>query len=1420
MDFKEVCNFFGGSIFPEEPRCDYPDVMRRLNELDRSLNSAVGTTTTEGRAALLLLRIVHLILTGKHKKASELINELSRYTITHGLPDRWRFRAGGYALLNTIHILFPPLGRSYTVAHGPSSLLVEDLFFSRHEEDSPFKTLLRAGEDMRSAMGFLDQFEFDLFICMYIVSKAIHDVPASDIGRFNTVVAPSDSPSNVSISIRGRNLRIRDVAATADAEGLPIVSRNIDRLSLEFDRARKAVYFAKDIKHLYQRYSAASDEVGLASLMLMIGDNIVSEPRTSPLCLNMVLQEQHHPSQLGRSWKLPQEPLLPESFAEQFGFAARLFAPEIHDLLDTPFKIQNGLIRQDTQPVLVSINRIHSAFDLYARAEQIYLARGIYRGAALAQLRKVCLLNMHTIQPGYTFGEADTFHEPIAKTISMLHDTLHHCGDPMLENLCSVHMEIWKVKFKVSYGKPWIDGWANENLTFVFTRSLGLLAHQVGLYYRYACGYYRFSVRCLQLAHIIFAHVVTSDNGVNPGPLKSCFFDAAESLVDTQVSCGHFSDAQVQVSLLQSVLPELCRHYERAGMVMPFRKVICRDLKFLFQKRMLQRVLNMYAKTAATSEFLSKSAMDLLVAQIHESAKNKGETDWIIAQVEYINFLDSNKSQDSVIPTISGTGIENSFDLQFLDHDDSEVKVDMALKLIEKWSKLENVENATVICISTLTSLVTDCLSSVEVQDTSELEAFLEDRSLLKPFSSGRKVAFSCSETCLELCVRAKLWALAKTWLERLEILAPGFSTGVHCPTRFWPWQRRLWLGLILEAEGDYHSALQAYIESSVFALDDYPVDNNVEEQRSLFNIPDMGRISTSIARMYLWLGKVGYDVPDIGGIFSGEYNLLPQSRHEGYAEFCALTILEWRKAQHITDILAIDRTDIAADKKARWFNSYRDLRLYIELRSLGPLRNLSEEKEFDGLRSKVNNFSSEVKTGSGLVSAARELRRGLSVTSMQEALGGGTVAVFTCLSEDGLGLFCFNATNMLHASWNPDACQAYISRKVRTYLGIMNEQKLDAKSEDLLAISHALSNVILKPIKDILRIYTHIVFVPSGDIAQFPLNSLLLDEEYVAFSKHISQVPNMAFYHHHSQSKGRTKIERFTAMAKPGSLREEVLEGGEVRLPMGGIEALIASEIFDRSPINAADMTRQDFRDELQESNFMHICTHGYLKIGRPSTSYLSLKERLRVVDLTGVISNAKAVIFSACLSGSGRSYSSDDIAGFSHAVLASGVQVFAGCLWQVNELTTMLHMVIFYSGFRLVYLAQGNSFVFLQLWTWATRLLARLDIVSARRLLRAIVDLWDRADLHGRAPGKFVNRGKKRLLDAIDDLTNDVGEPLVDFSHPYVWAPFSVLGFADFCMEVSTADEEVTKQKHRHVELDKFGLDDLLKVISYDWT
>ena len=740
--------------------------------------------------------------------------------------------------------------------------------------------------------------------------------------------------------------------------------------------------------------------------MMMIGDNIVSGTRTSPLALNMVLEEWQNQSPLYTIWRGQQEPLLPESIVAELGLTARQFEPEIHVLIDTPFTRGRYKIR-DTEPTLISHTRIHSAYDLYSEAEQIYLAHGIRRGAGLAQLRKFCVLHMHILQPAYVWAEDDTFHEPMAKLPRKLDDTVYGCGDPMLEKICLIHAAIWNIRHDGWHDGFWVNGWAQENLTFVFTRLWGLIARQIGQYYHYFCGSYRLSVRCLQIAYGVFAQV----GDRNPGLLASCLSDAAESLIDTQTYFGHFSDAQGEMTLLQTILAHLCMCYEEAEKAMPFRKVICKKLKLklLFQKRTLQRFLLMYARTAATSKFLSESTMRALIAQIHESVNSKQDVDWAITQSKYLDFLISCQIKDSAISsTILGTCIESDFELWLLEFKDSQMKVEVALKLIERWNEPEDGEKLRIICTRILTSLVTDYFSSDGEQEIERLKAFFEDSKYLEPFSSSWRAAFTCSEACLELCIRAKLWTLAKVWLEKLESLSPGFSTGTHCPTRFWHWQRRLSLGLILEAEGDFHSALQAFNQSALFALFDFPVDNDIEGQRSLFNIPDMGRIIPSLARIYLRLDEAKSDIPDLKDLSLGKYNLLSQSDHKGYGTYFALEALELLKARHITDVLAIHRTDIAADVKARWFHNYRDMKLFIEPKGLNLLRTPNQEKELDDLRQKYRDAVHEVRKGFDLLRAAQGVTRKFNIELMQRVLRGATIVVFTCLSENGLGLFLF----------------------------------------------------------------------------------------------------------------------------------------------------------------------------------------------------------------------------------------------------------------------------------------------------------------------------------------------------------------------------------------------------------------------------
>lgn len=60
MDFREVCDFFGGSVFVEEPRGDFADALTRIEAREAN---AMNPSEDE-KAALLLLRLVQAALVG------------------------------------------------------------------------------------------------------------------------------------------------------------------------------------------------------------------------------------------------------------------------------------------------------------------------------------------------------------------------------------------------------------------------------------------------------------------------------------------------------------------------------------------------------------------------------------------------------------------------------------------------------------------------------------------------------------------------------------------------------------------------------------------------------------------------------------------------------------------------------------------------------------------------------------------------------------------------------------------------------------------------------------------------------------------------------------------------------------------------------------------------------------------------------------------------------------------------------------------------------------------------------------------------------------------------------------------------------------------------------------------------------------
>ena len=91
MSFAAICEVFGGSIFPEELRGNYPQSSVNWDELK-------SWDDFDDPATISLLNAVHATLIGHHGSAYETLKTL-RTEADHGnFEQEWRLRACSYII--------------------------------------------------------------------------------------------------------------------------------------------------------------------------------------------------------------------------------------------------------------------------------------------------------------------------------------------------------------------------------------------------------------------------------------------------------------------------------------------------------------------------------------------------------------------------------------------------------------------------------------------------------------------------------------------------------------------------------------------------------------------------------------------------------------------------------------------------------------------------------------------------------------------------------------------------------------------------------------------------------------------------------------------------------------------------------------------------------------------------------------------------------------------------------------------------------------------------------------------------------------------------------------------------------------------------------------------------------------------------
>jgi hypothetical protein len=72
---------------------------------------------------------------------------------------------------------------------------------------------------------------------------------------------------------------------------------------------------------------------------------------------------------------------------------------------------------------------------------------------------------------------------------------------------------------------------------------------------------------------------------------------------------------------------------------------------------------------------------------------------------------------------------------------------------------------------------------------------------------------------------------------------------------------------------------------------------------------------------------------------------------------------------------------------------------------------------------------------------------------------------------------------------------------------------------------------------------------------------------------------------------------------------------------------------------------------------------------------------------------------------------------------------------------------------------------------------------------ILEHYIKRWDKLQELGRKPEEFLKSGKSALAKLVSTLKAPGGDQLLNFRHPYYWAPFVLVGHAD--LVIWTASE-----------------------------
>jgi len=261
MDFKELCKFFGGTIFPEEFRGDLKKLKADITYKEDKLRSSRDLNE---EAAVGLIRAVWQMQSGEFKKAREDLELLD----DEKYGRRWVFRAKLYKALHWLWSTFPPLFK----------------YDSRTMTDTMQAASQNAARTGKKIMGFTDNWQYitqyrketlyqlsNIDILEYDMIRILTSLCLGEVDCFRILNPASryfdDDAGEVQIcmeSIPQTQANIKTLQRLATQQQLPGVAAYLERILYETARAGgKISDMVQHLANLRSLYLTAADWHGL-----------------------------------------------------------------------------------------------------------------------------------------------------------------------------------------------------------------------------------------------------------------------------------------------------------------------------------------------------------------------------------------------------------------------------------------------------------------------------------------------------------------------------------------------------------------------------------------------------------------------------------------------------------------------------------------------------------------------------------------------------------------------------------------------------------------------------------------------------------------------------------------------------------------------------------------------------------------------------------------------------------------------------------------------------------------------------------------------------------------------------------------------------------------------------------------------------